>query len=81
MVRILLDLRLSTKRARNRHRLPDVLADENRLDVVLGHRKSEPRPYLVNLIDGDRLCELVEQQGIGIRVVTTVTEAWFDRFD
>ena len=35
----------------------------------------------VNLIDGDRLCELVEQQGIGIRAVPTVIEDWFDRFD
>jgi restriction system protein len=35
----------------------------------------------VNLIDGDRLCELVEQQGIGIQSVQTVIEGWFDRFD
>jgi restriction system protein len=37
----------------------------------------------VNLIDGDRLCELVEQQGIGIEfpTVPTVIEGWFDRFD
>jgi hypothetical protein len=35
----------------------------------------------VNLIDGDRLCDLVEQQGIGIRAVPTVIEDWFDRFD
>lgn len=35
----------------------------------------------VNLIDGDRLCELVEQQGIGIKSVPTVVEEWFDRFE
>ena len=35
----------------------------------------------VNLIDGDRLCELVEQQEIGLRKMPQVTEAWFDRFD
>ena len=34
----------------------------------------------VNLIDGDRLCELVESQGVGIQLVPTVTESWFDRF-
>lgn len=35
----------------------------------------------VNLIDGDRLCELVDQQGVGIKSIPTVNEAWFDRFD
>lgn len=35
----------------------------------------------VDLIDGDRLCELVEQQSIGIRTVTQVDEDWFDRFE
>ena len=35
----------------------------------------------VNLIDGDRLCELVQQQGVGMRSVPTVIEEWFDRFD
>jgi len=35
----------------------------------------------VDLIDGDRLCELVEQQEIGMRKVPQVIEAWFDRFD
>jgi restriction system protein len=35
----------------------------------------------VDLIDGDRLCELVEKQGIGVRPTTAVDEAWFDRFD
>jgi restriction system protein len=34
----------------------------------------------VNLIDGDRLCDLVEEQRIGVRSVTTVIEEWFDRF-
>jgi restriction system protein len=35
----------------------------------------------VDLIDGDRLCDLVRQQEIGIRVVPQVTDGWFDRFD
>jgi restriction system protein len=35
----------------------------------------------VNLIDGDRLCELVEEHGIGVRSAITVNESWFDRFD
>ncbi|MCW2750496.1 MAG: Mrr restriction system protein [Aeromicrobium sp.] len=35
----------------------------------------------VNLIDGERLCELVAQQGIGVRSVPIVLEEWFDRFD
>jgi restriction system protein len=35
----------------------------------------------VNLIDGDRLCELVQEQEIGVRVVPRVAERWFDRFD
>lgn len=35
----------------------------------------------VDLIDGDRLCDLVEEQEIGVRKVTQVNEPWFDRFD
>ncbi len=35
----------------------------------------------VNLIDGDRLCELVRQQEIGIKILPVVDHAWFDRFD
>jgi restriction system protein len=35
----------------------------------------------VNLIDGDRLCELVQEQQIGIRMVPRIVERWFDRFD
>lgn len=35
----------------------------------------------VNLIDGERLCELVRQQEIGIEMVPRVVESWFDRFD
>lgn len=35
----------------------------------------------VNLIDGERLCELVHEQQIGLRIVPVVVEAWFDRFD
>lgn len=35
----------------------------------------------VNLIDGERLCELAERQGIGVQSVPAVSESWFDRFD
>jgi restriction system protein len=35
----------------------------------------------VNLIDGDKLCDLVRDQRIGLRIVTQVDESWFDRFD
>ena len=35
----------------------------------------------VDLIDGDKLCDLVGDQKIGLRIVTQVDEAWFDRFD
>jgi restriction system protein len=35
----------------------------------------------VDLIDGDKLCDLVGGQQIGLRIVTQVDEGWFDRFD
>ena len=35
----------------------------------------------VDLIDGDKLCDLVRDQQIGLRIVTQVDENWFDRFD
>jgi restriction system protein len=35
----------------------------------------------VDLIDGDKLCGLVRDQEIGLRIVTQVDEGWFDRFD
>jgi restriction system protein len=35
----------------------------------------------VDLIDGDKLCDLVRDQQIGLRVVAQVDETWFDRFD
>jgi restriction system protein len=35
----------------------------------------------VDLIDGDKLCDLVHDQQIGLRIVAQVDEAWFDRFD
>ncbi len=44
-------------------------------------RASTAATPMVNLIDGDRLCELVEQQGIGIRQAPIVLDEWFDRFD
>jgi restriction system protein len=35
----------------------------------------------VDLIDGDRLADLVKEQGLGVRTVTRVDPDWFDRFD
>lgn len=35
----------------------------------------------VDLIDGERLAELVKEQGIGVRTVTQVDPDWFNRFD
>lgn len=35
----------------------------------------------VNLVDGERLCELIAEQGIGIRSIPQVSEGWFDRFE
>jgi restriction system protein len=35
----------------------------------------------VDLIDGDKLCDLVRDQQIGLRIVAQVDEEWFDRFD
>jgi len=35
----------------------------------------------VDLIDGERLADLVREQRLGVRAVTRVDPAWFDRFD
>lgn len=35
----------------------------------------------VDLIDGERLCDLVLEQELGVKLAPTVNEAWFDRFD
>ncbi|MBK8469365.1 MAG: restriction endonuclease [Candidatus Phosphoribacter sp.] len=35
----------------------------------------------VDLIDGERLADLVKEQRLGVRSVTQVDPAWFDRFD
>lgn len=35
----------------------------------------------VDLIDGDRLADLVKEQGVGVKMITQVNPAWFDRFD
>jgi restriction system protein len=35
----------------------------------------------VDLIDGEKLCALVRDREIGIRVMPIVNEGWFDRFD
>jgi restriction system protein len=35
----------------------------------------------VDLIDGEKLCDLVRQKEIGIRIVPQVQEEWFDRFE
>jgi restriction system protein len=35
----------------------------------------------VNLIDGEKIWELVEQKGMGLRQTTILDTAWFDRFE
>jgi len=35
----------------------------------------------VDLIDGERLCDLVREQELGVKLAPTVNESWFDRFD
>jgi restriction system protein len=35
----------------------------------------------VDLIDGERLSDLILKQEIGVRLSPQVNEAWFDRFD
>lgn len=35
----------------------------------------------VNLVDGERIWELVERKGMGLRQTTVLDTAWFDRFD
>jgi restriction system protein len=35
----------------------------------------------VDLIDGEKLCELVREKEIGIKIVPQVHEDWFDRFE
>jgi restriction system protein len=35
----------------------------------------------VDLIDGDKLCALMRDQKVGLRIVPQVDERWFDRFD
>ena len=35
----------------------------------------------VDLIDGEKLCQLVREKEIGLRIVPQVQEEWFDRFD
>jgi restriction system protein len=35
----------------------------------------------VDLIDGERLSELILQQEVGVKLAPTVNEHWFDRFD
>jgi len=35
----------------------------------------------VDLIDGERLAELVKEHNVGLRTVTQVREDWFDKFD
>lgn len=60
---------------------------ERAVFVTLG-RFSEPARQAaitttptVDLIDGDKLCQLVLDQKAGIRIVPQVQEQWFDRFD
>jgi restriction system protein len=60
---------------------------ERAVMVTLG-RYSEPARQAaitttptVDLIDGQKLCELVREKEIGIKIVPQVQESFFDRFD
>jgi restriction system protein len=57
-----------------------VLVTLGRFTAAARKAATHSRPT-VNLIDGDRLCELVQQQEVGVVPVPTVIESWFDRFD
>ena len=35
----------------------------------------------VDLIDGERLTDLILEQGLGVSLAPRVDETWFDRFD
>ncbi len=35
----------------------------------------------VNLVDGEKLCDLIEEQAVGLRTVRRVDDSFFDRFD
>jgi restriction system protein len=60
---------------------------ERAVMVTLG-RYSEPTRQAaitttptVDLIDGQKLCDLVREKGIGIRIVPEAQESFFDHFD
>jgi restriction system protein len=57
-----------------------VLVTLGRFTAAARKAATDSRPT-VNLIDGDRLCELVQKQEVGVVPVPTVIESWFDRFD
>ena len=35
----------------------------------------------VNLVDGEKLCDLIEERAVGVRTVRLVEDSFFDRFD
>jgi restriction system protein len=60
---------------------------ERAVFVTLGRFTADARDAAVastptvDLIDGTKLCELVREKEIGLRIVPQVQESWFDRFD
>jgi hypothetical protein len=52
-------------------------------DKVVELRRTHPRwgPPHVNLIDGEKIWELVEQRSMGLLHTTFIDAALFDRFD
>jgi restriction system protein len=57
-----------------------VLVTLGRFSEAARHASTATTPT-VDLIDGQKLCELVREKEVGIRIVPQVQEAWFDRFD
>ncbi len=65
----------------------EVAGAERAIMVTLGRytpaarKASQATTPMVDLIDGEKLCDLVRQQKLGIRIVPEVVKEFFDRFE
>lgn len=65
----------------------EVAGAERAIMVTLGRytpaarRASQATTPMVDLIDGEKLCDLVREQEVGIRIVPQVMPEFFDRFE
>lgn len=65
----------------------EVAGAERAIMVTLGRftpaarRASQATTPMVDLIDGEKLCDLVREQEVGIRIVPQVVPDFFDRFE